>query len=43
MAREKKILILVMSCNLDFFDRELEIVEETWAKDIIDGKYWNKL
>ena len=41
MARKKKILILVMSCNLDFFDHEVEIVEQTWAKDIIDGKYDN--
>lgn len=41
MAQKKKILILVMSCNLDFFDHEVEIVEQTWAKDIIDGKYDN--
>ena len=30
-----------MSCNLDFFDKEIEIIEQTWAKDIIDGKYDN--
>lgn len=28
-----------MSCNDPFFDMEREVVKETWAKDIVNGKY----
>lgn len=37
----KKILILVMSCNNEFFIAEEKAIKETWAKDIIDKKYEN--
>lgn len=37
----KKILVLVMSCQDEFFVNEENIGKETWAKDIIDGKYDN--
>lgn len=37
----KKILILSMSCNDSFFISQEEDVKNTWAKDIIDGKYEN--
>lgn len=35
----KKILILSMSCNNDFFINEEAVVRDTWAKPIIDGEY----
>lgn len=39
---QKKILIMIMSCNIDsFFLQEEEIVKQTWLKDIIDKKYDN--
>ena len=37
----KKILITVMSCDKDFFINQEELIKQTWAKDIIDGKYPN--
>jgi len=37
----KNILILVMSCQDEFFTKEEEIIKETWAKDIINKKYPN--
>lgn len=37
----KKILILAMSCQNEFFVEQEKYVKETWAKDIIDGKYPN--
>lgn len=37
----KKILITVMSCDKEFFSNQEEIIKQTWAKDIIDGKYPN--
>ena len=36
-----KILILSMSCNQEAFLNEENTIKETWAKDIIDGKYPN--
>ena len=37
----KSLLILVMSCQDEFFMNEEELVKETWAKPIIDGEYKN--
>ena len=37
----KKILIMAMSCQNEFFVDQEKYVKETWAKDIIDGKYEN--
>lgn len=37
----KKILITVMSCDKEFFSNQEELIKQTWAKDIIDGKYPN--
>ena len=37
----KKILILVMSCNVEFFKQQVEKIKQTWAKPILDGKYSN--
>ena len=37
----KKILILVMSCNDEFFKQQVEKIKQTWAKPILDGKYSN--
>ena len=37
----KKILITVMSCDQEFFSNQEELIKQTWAKDIIDGKYPN--
>lgn len=37
----KSLLILVMSCQDDFFVKEEEILKETWAKPIINGEYKN--
>ena len=34
-----KLIILSMSCDLPFFVDEEQVVLETWAKDIVDGKY----
>lgn len=34
-----KILFLSMTCRESLFINQNEIVKETWAKDIIDGKY----
>jgi len=34
-----KLVILAMSCDLPFFVKEEDVIKETWAKDIIDGKY----
>ena len=38
---KKKIMILVMSCNDSFFVNEENVIKQTWAKPIIDGKYKN--
>lgn len=37
----KKILIMAMSCQHEFFVNQEEHVKATWAKDVIDGKYEN--
>lgn len=37
----KKILILSMSCQHEFFLEQENVVRETWAKPIIEGKYEN--
>lgn len=37
----KRILVLVMSCQNQFFIDEEQAVKDTWAKQIIDGKYLN--
>ena len=37
----KKILITVMSCDKEFFINQEKLIKQTWAKDIIDGKYPN--
>lgn len=37
----KKLLITVMSCDKEFFSNQEELIKQTWAKDIIDGKYPN--
>ena len=34
-----KVLFLAMSCRDKFFSDQIEKVKQTWAKDIIDGKY----
>ena len=40
-AVKKKIVFLSMSCNKPLYVAEEAAVRETWAKDIIDGKYPN--
>lgn len=37
----KKILIVVMSCESEFFEEQVKTIKETWAKDILDKKYPN--
>ena len=37
----KKILILAMCCNQDFFIEQENYIKELYAKDIIEGKYPN--
>lgn len=37
----KKILIVVMSCMDDFFERQIEKIKTTWAIDVINNKYDN--
>lgn len=37
----KNILILVMSCQDEFYKNEERLIDETWGKDIIEGKYPN--
>ena len=37
----KKILILVMSCNDEFFLEQEKYIDQTWGKDILEGKYPN--
>ena len=39
MKSNKKILFLSMSCRDNFFVEQIKVVKQTWAKDIIDGKY----
>lgn len=39
--QKKKILILSMSCTRKDFMAEEQAIKETWAKDILDGKYPN--
>lgn len=36
-----KCVFLAQSCNHPFFKQGLKVVEQTWAKDIIDNKYNN--
>lgn len=43
MNSNKKILFLSMTCQDKFFVEQTEIVKQTWAKDIIDGKYGNNV
>lgn len=38
---EKRILILCMSCQDPFFTEQEKMVESTWGKDILEGKYPN--
>lgn len=38
---KRNIIILSMSCNLPEYKEMQETVKNTWAKDIIDGKYPN--
>lgn len=40
-GREKNIVILSMSCNKSVYIREEKGVRDSWAKDIIEGKYDN--
>lgn len=37
----KKILILVMSCKDEFFKEQESYIDNTWGKDILEGKYEN--
>ena len=37
----KKLLILAMSCNQDFFIEYEQHIKKLYAKDIIEGKYSN--
>ena len=37
----KKILILVMSCKDNFFIEQEKYIDNTWGKDILEGKYPN--
>ena len=37
----KKILILAMSCNQDFFLQQEQNIRNLYAKDILEGKYEN--
>lgn len=37
----KKILVLVMSCQDEFFRQQVEKIKATWAKPILEGKYPN--
>ena len=39
--KQKKITILIMSCENEFFIHEEQLVRQTWLKDVIDGKYPN--
>ena len=39
--KKKRILILAMSCNDQFFADQVEVIKNTWAKPIIEGKYEN--
>ena len=41
MSLNKSILILVMADNSDFSRKEQSVVESTWARPVIDGKYEN--
>ena len=34
-----KILILNLCGRHEFFGHDVEVIEETWAKPIIDGEY----
>jgi len=37
----KKILILVMSCKDEFFQEQEKFIDQTWGKDVLEGKYPN--
>jgi hypothetical protein len=34
-----RVLILSLTCNIPFFKKLAHVVKETWAKDVIDGKF----
>lgn len=34
----KKVLILSLSCDIDYYMKEEEVIKETWAKQIINGQ-----
>lgn len=38
-APKYKGMFLVMSCNLSYFKESLQVVKETWAKDLIEHQY----
>lgn len=40
-GKEKNIVILSMSCNKPTYIKEEKAVRDSWAKDIIEGKYEN--
>lgn len=35
------VIFLAMSCQKDFFKKEVDVVKKTWAKDVIDNKLDN--
>jgi hypothetical protein len=37
----KKVVILSMSCNIDRYIKEEEVIRQTWGKSIIEGRYDN--
>ena len=37
----KNILILVMSCKDEFFQEQEKFIDQTWGKDVLEGKYPN--
>ena len=41
LKKDKKILILSMSCNNPYFKSLLSVVKDTWAKSIINKEYEN--
>ena len=38
---KKKIIVLVMSCNNKFFEKEELVCRDTWVKPILDGRFDN--
>ena len=39
MSKHYKVLFLAMSCNDPFFEMSRKTTHDTWAKDIIEGRY----